>query len=483
MRARILLAVTGAGSAAMAVASWWCAAIQAGRDTNTAAFVLFYIGLAAVIGAWLLLGRHVLAGACGARTVTRYALAGAVPLLGAAPFGRDLWAYAAQGNLVRHGIDPYTHGPSAVPGVFTAQVSPRWLDSASPYGPIWLRISHLGVDVSASHPVIAVLLLRLPAMLGLLLCLWALPRLAERFRTTIGAGTPGTGTPGTGTPGTGTPGTGLWLGAASPLTVVLGVGGGHNDLFMLGLVLAGCAVATRGGERMLALGAAIVALGVLVKSPAAIGLAFTVPLYLHANRLDRSVKNVVRACAVAVVSAAAVIVLASLACGLGHGWTSQVNSDSQWISWLSLPSALVLFGRLVSGASPLKHLDGTLRGFRTGGEVLTVVAVVALWFVAISRLKDGRTQLACLSAALGAAALLAPSVQPWYYCWGLALAGFVVTRRVVLWLLAAVGVLFPIMIMPSGSGMESDWRAFPVIAAALLLAAAATFGLESGNLA
>jgi alpha-1,6-mannosyltransferase len=333
------------------------------------------------------------------------------------------------------------------------------LGSPSPYGPIWLRLSHIAVDVSGGHPTAAVLLLRLPALAGLLLSLWAIPRLAAVFEGTLSVG--------------------LWLGIASPLTLVLGVGGGHNDLLMLGLILAGCALAAAPGDLSLAAGAAIVGLGVLVKSPAAIGVAFTVPLHLHARRgagepARLRIGSVGRACVIAIVSAGTVVGLVSLASGLGYGWTSQVNSDAQWISWLSLPSALVLFGRLVAGASPLKHLDGTLRAFRTAGEVLTLIVAAALWVFALARNERGRLQLACLAGALGAAAVLAPSVQPWYYCWGLSLAGLIVVRRLWLWLLAAVAVVFPVMIMPSGSGMESDWRAFPVIAAALVVGAVAT---------
>ncbi len=435
----------------MAVASWWTAALPVGRDTAPAGFVLFYAGLSAVLLSWLLLGRATLAGTDTVAALTRYTLAVAVPLLAAAPFGRDLWAYAAQGNLVRHGINPYEPGPSARAGVFTDLVSPRWLDSSSPYGPIWLRLSHLGVDLSFGHPTVAALSLRLPAFVGLLLWIWALPRLSARLNGDLAKG--------------------LWLGLASPLTLVLGVGGGHNDLLMIGLLLAGCALATEIGERGLVLGATLAALAMLIKSPAAIGIVFTVPLWLHANRVEIRPRPVLRACLIAFVPAAIVVAVVSLLSGLGYGWTGQVSADSQWISWLSLPSALVLFGRFVGGLSPLKQLDGVLRGFRTAGSVFTIVAVVALWCLALARNGRARTQLACLAGALGVAAVLAPSVQPWYYCWGLALAGLVVTRGVWLWLLIAVDLAFPLMIMPSGSGMESDWRAFPVIAAALVAAA------------
>jgi alpha-1,6-mannosyltransferase len=453
----------------MAVSSWWCAALKVGRHPALASYFFFYLGLAAVIAVWMLMGRELFAShlsdsttleAQRERHLTRYIAAVALPLLGAAPFGRDLWAYAAQGNLVRHGINPYSNGPAALPSTFTDQVSQMWSKSGSPYGPIWLRLSHLAVNISSGHPTIAALLLRLPALAGLLLSLWAIRRLAAIFDGTLA--------------------TGLWLGLASPLVLILGIGGGHNDLLMLGLTLAGCALAAAPDTQALAIGAAVVGLGVLVKSPAAVGLAFTVPLHLHVRGKESGVRKhdhmtVVRACAVAILSAGAVIAVISSVSGLGYGWASQVNSDAKWISWLSLPSALVLFGRIVAGASPIKHLDATLRGFRTAGSVLTIVVAAALWFYAVARNERARLQLACVAGALGAAAVLAPSVQPWYYCWGLSLAGLVVLRPVWLWLLAAVAVVFPIMIRPSGRGMESSWTALPVIALALIIAAFATY--------
>jgi hypothetical protein len=56
----------------------------------------------------------------------------------------------------------------------------------------------------------------------------------------------------------------------------------------------------------------------------------------------------------------------------------------------------------------------------------------------------------------------------------LSLAGLVVLRPVWLWLLAAVAVGFPVMVRPSGSGMEGSWTASLVIALALVLGAIAT---------
>lgn len=450
-----LVPAASAGAVAMAVSSWWVGAVSVTWHPRTYASVnwipgegdpahlVFYTGLIAFILSWLVLGRRLLARrltngrpSITPRLLQRFILCSAVPLLFAAPFGRDLWAYGAQGHLTGLGLDPYTHGPIAAPGVFADEVSARWMASPAPYGPLWLRISQLAAWVSHGHPVVAVLLLRLPAFGALLLAIWAMRVLAQRL---TGSRAPARLT------------TALWLGLASPLMIVLGVGGGHNDLPMIALALAGLAVATRPGLSALAAGAALAALGVMIKSPAAVAFAFAVPVWLHANPEPRTPRRIITACAAALAGAAATVAVITAATGLGLGWTKQVNSDAQWVSWLSLPSAAAMLGKALTGSASVRELDGTVRDCRTVGEVLAILILIALWFVALRR-----PPLGYLAAALGAAALLAPSVQPWYYAWGLTVAGLVYLRRWLIVVLATVTVMFTLMIQPSGHGFESS---------------------------
>lgn len=472
---RTLLVTAAAGSALLAAASWWVAAtpVRFAHERpgplswfpahGVVPFAVSYLGLAALCIAWLAVGRRLLAHdeSITAAFLRRFVLCTATPFVLAAPYGRDLWAYAAQGNLVAHGVDPYLRGPAAVPGAFTAEVSGRWLHSPAPYGPVWLRLSQAADWISGGHPTLAALLLRLPALAGLLLCAWALGELATRLQLRERLHQA------------------LWLGLASPLTVVLGLGGGHNDLIMMGLAFAGLALACRPGALMLAAGAAVAAVAVLVKSPGAIAVAFTVPVWLHATNRPRSadanadssvsvLTHAVTACAVALGGCAVALVGLSLAGGLGTGWTRQVNSDAQWVSWLSLPSGVAMGIHAIDGTA-LKAVDATMRHCRTAGEVLAVLALVTLWLLAVRPSASARTLITALAAALGVAAMLAPSVQPWYYCWGLALAGLVVVRRAVVQLLAAAGLMFAVMITPDGFGLESGTWAPVVVAAALLV--------------
>ena len=193
---RSLPALAAAGSVLMAAASWWVAATPVRFEHErpgplswfpvhgVVPFAVSYLGLALLCFAWLVVGRRLLIGdpRITARFLHRFLFCAATPFVLAAPYGRDLWAYAAQGNVVAHGVDPYVHGPAAVPGAITAEVSGRWLHSPTPYGPLWLRLSQAADWISGNHPTIAALLLRLPALAGLLLCAWALAVLATRLR-------------------------------------------------------------------------------------------------------------------------------------------------------------------------------------------------------------------------------------------------------------------------------------------------------------
>jgi hypothetical protein len=206
----------------------------------------------------------------------------------------------------------------------------------------------------------------------------------------------------------------------------------------------------------------------MVKSPAAIVVAFTIPVWLHANAELRTPRRIVTACAAAIAGSAVAVAVITAVTGLGFGWTKQVNSDAQWVSWLSLPSAAAMIGKAATGSGPIRELDDTMRACRTIGEILAVSVLIALWLVALHRPPIGY-----LAAALGAAALLAPSVQPWYYAWGLAVIGLPALRRRVVIALATVTIMFPVMIMPSGLGWESDQRAWVIVLGSLVLTAIA----------
>jgi alpha-1,6-mannosyltransferase len=376
----------------------------------------FYVGLAMMTGAWIVVGRSVLRPATelSLRHLRRTALVWSAPMMVALPVAsRDLWAYAAQGRLIERGLDPYRDAPIDLPGVFTDNVSPGWVHSPAPYGPFWLGLNHALATVYGEHALVAVFLLRVPELAGLLLLLWSVPRLAET------AGVPAHRA--------------VWLTVANPFTIELVLGAGHNDLLMVALMTCGAVLALRAGRpaAVVVPAAAVMALAAAVKSPAAIAIAFAVPLVLARDGGKRSTpaRRVVTVTVSTLVGALATFAAVSVVTGYGLGWVHQVGSSARLVNWLSIPTDAAIVSDVVTGhLRGASHLDDPMRTWRTAGLVAAAVVVAGIWTRAVVlATAHRRTTAATLPGAvitlLGAAMLtvtvLGPAVQLWYLLWAL----------------------------------------------------------------
>jgi alpha-1,6-mannosyltransferase len=424
-----------------------------------AALAITYVGLAILIGSWLLLGRILLdpdrQGAVDVRTLQRALALWCAPLLVCAPlFSRDLYAYAAQAQIAHAGLNPYVATPADLPGRFLDEVAWRWVDSPAPYGPLWLMLGKLVAAICGQGVMRTVFAIRLLAVVGVALTAWLLPKLARR----IG----------------GRPEMALWLGVLNPLVLLHLVAGGHNDALMIGLAVAGLAiVATAGGRPLaglrgdgarLALGAAVLALAVAVKSPAVVMLAFAVPLWARQRGEIERLRTWALGVGIAAGAGVAAFAAVTAASGLGLGWVKQVNNSVPVVNWLSLPTSLAMIWRVLHGVGLDKDPDGTVAAFRTAGTVITVVALVACW--AAARRWSPMTLCAI---GLGITTILGPNVQPWYYAWALAIVaatGAGCDRRVVGWLaFGSVGLM--LTTLPEGDSIISQ----PIPLLAVLIAA------------
>jgi alpha-1,6-mannosyltransferase len=422
--------IGAAGAVLISASSWWVGSVPHAWQTHPPVQlgwfaigsieprIAFYIGLILMTGAWLSLGRGVLsaAAATGTRRLQGTALVWAAPMMVAIPLAsRDLWAYATQGRLIQRGFDPYSYAPIDMPGVFSQNVSPGWVHSPAPYGPFWLGLNHAVAATYGEHVLIAVFLLRIPVLAGLLILLWAVPRLAER--TGIRADRA------------------LWLTAASPFTIELVLGAGHNDLLMAGLMTAGAVLALRAGPAVAVAvpAAAVMALAAGVKSPAFVGLALVVPLVL--SRGDgvtrRPLRTVVTVTAATLASGLVTFAVVSVVTGFGLGWVHQVGSSAPLVNWLSLPTDTAIFADIVTGhVEGASHLDDPMRHWRTAGLILSAAVIAAIWIGAVlaatarKRRPGPATSRAAnavttLGAAMLALTLLGPAVQLWYLVWAL----------------------------------------------------------------
>jgi alpha-1,6-mannosyltransferase len=181
-------------------------------------------------------------------------IAWTLPMFVVAPiFSRDVYTYAAQGEMMSHHISPYAYGPGVMGTgtAFTTLADPIWWQSASPYGPLFLRIDGSIVSLSGHSVLMSVVLLRLLALIGVVLAAIGVGFIARHFRRD--------------------PMLAVLLVGLNPLVLLHLVGGAHNDALMVGLLAVGIALAL---YRHPILGVVACALAASVKAPAALGIVF-----------------------------------------------------------------------------------------------------------------------------------------------------------------------------------------------------------------
>jgi alpha-1,6-mannosyltransferase len=401
-----------------------------------------YAGLAVLALAWLYLGRSVRRGGDGTGTgdLLRTAVLWGAPLLAAAPlFSRDMYSYAAQAQLTHHGFDPYSNGPAALPGPFLDEVQRMWVDTPAPYGPLWLVLGAFVAAVAGNHVLLTVFVMRLLAVAGTVLIACFLPRLARR----CGAD----------------PRWALWLALLNPLLLIHFVAGGHNDALMLGLIVAGLAVAVQATtDARLALGVVVVTLAALVKAPAAIAVAFLAPLWARRCRAPHAwLRGTARVAAVSLLT----FTVVTVATGLGVGWVRQLNTPGAVVNWLSVPTGL---GMLVDDTRRALGVPGDsmaiIDSFRLVGQLVTAVALVVMW----ARSFSGRA-VRSLALALAVVVMLGPVVQPWYLLWPIVLGAAAPLPERARTLTAGVTVFLAMLITPQGATLINERQ--PVVTTGL----------------
>jgi hypothetical protein len=430
----IVMAAAGlVGSVTIALTSWSVGATEESgpqvisraarfglQVTNTKragiAYPLFWVGLAVLAGAWMVLGHEIFRapGKVSARRVRGIALTWAAPLLFAAPVGsRDLWAYAAQANVAAHGVNPYLHGPSAAPGTFTAQVSALWAGSPSPYGPGWVGLTELARILVGAHPLLVVFAARLLNASGVVILAAAIPRLAKRAHNDAGRA--------------------LWACVANPLILVDGVAGGHNDLLMAALVSVGLVVASGSWKLLpaMALAGAVVGVATCVKLPALIAVLFLPTIWARRRGLPLRWRVQLSALAVAGATCFGSSVLITTSTGYGFGW--------------------------ISVAAAHHHSGGAV------GIVLVALAGAIAW--ERSRVWE---PVAMLSAAIIAALMVTPIAAWWYWIFPIAIAAPLLRRRPTAVVLAGISLALLVKVRPDGNALY--FRNEAILAATLFAA-------------
>ena len=308
-------------------------------------------------------------------------------------FSHDAYSYAAQGWLVRNGINPYEQGPGVLPGGFADQVAWVWRFTPAPYGPLSLQINNLLVHVAGFDPYLSALAMRIPALVGVALIGVLLPRLAIRFAAD--------------------PARVAWFGTLNPVLVIDFIGGAHNDSLMMGLVVLAIWITRTIGWGWVP-GAMIVGVAAAIKQPALL-TAYALPLIHRPWRrlvLGETLDVIARAMA-SVGLAIGTFAAVSWATGLGFGWLNAVNVPGLVIT----VSPFTVLGQALSYLFDLLGWTaGADLAVRFSRSIGLIVIVVTLGVLAVTVAR--RKPITFLAYSYLVVAFCAPALHSWYVLWG-----------------------------------------------------------------
>ncbi len=368
-------------------------------NLNPSSFLLF--GLIAVYGGMLLLLRvwyglwKVLRERPGVpiKYLSWILVLWILPLLVVAPlFSRDVFSYAAQGDMMARHINPYAYGPYTLGnGPFVNPVDPLWMNTPAPYGPLFLMIAGWFTSITGYNALMTVVLLRLLSVVGVGMIAYCIPKLAQSYGRD--------------------PGPAFTLAVLNPLVLLALIGGAHNDAIMAGFLVAGITAAKR--HHPIA-GIVLCTLAAAIKIPAALGIVYVAWSW---TGVDLSFRQRIRPLVTGGIISIAVMGFLSMISGIGWGWVANLGAPGTVRSWMAPATGI---GMLISGVA---HFVGIPVG---QGGVLTVTRVLGLMTAAGVALyllfhSDRVGSLKALGISMFLFVVLGPVVQPWYLTWGVIL--------------------------------------------------------------
>jgi alpha-1,6-mannosyltransferase len=365
-------------------------------DTSFSILLIgFVVAYAAVVaGAETLPSRWLIGGVC----LLVVAFAVAPPLLSS-----DVFGYVAYARLaVSHGLNPYVYGPIAAPRDAVLPLV-YWQRLSTPYGPVFTLASY---GVGATSLPVAVWTLK--AVMGAT----ALAAIALVRRAAELLGRP--------------PARAVALVAANPLLLLFAIGGAHNDIAVMAVLLIAVVLVTT--EHQVSAGATLVAAAAL-KLTGGLLLPFAVLGSRHRSRL-----------LIGIAAAAAAVGAVTLAAFGAHVFDTiaAISTGQQFNADYSGPD---LVGRAL----------GT--GITTTVRVLCALFGAAILAISLRSVLRGGDWLAGAGWTALAAILIVPSFVPWYVAWLLPLAALARSRwlaPVTIALTAAVAVThLPVLGFPT----------------------------------
>jgi len=353
-----------------------------------------------------------------------------VPMIVAPPlFSRDVFSYAAQGEMTAQNISPYLYGPytlGAASNSYSGPVDPLWSNSPAPYGPGFLSLDGMIDRISMHHELWTVVGLRILEVIAVVMIGYGVTMLAK------GLGRD--------------PGEAFVLSAMNPLVLLTLIGGAHNDAIMAGFLVIGLALAV---QRHPVWALIFVALATAIKAPAAIGLAFVAWNWFPR---ESTLRQKVRPFVIGGVVAGAVLGVTTLMAGFGFGWINNLLSNGTVRSWAAPATGvgMVITNTIHAVGWHTITLGSVLSITRFIGLMAAVAfAIWLLWH------SSERGWVRSLGLSLILFVELGPVVQPWYLAWGLVVLAASYQGREHFWLLL-LSITGPFIGLPGGRQLLGD---------------------------
>ena len=201
----------------------------------------------------------------------------------------------------------------------------------------------------------------------------------------------------------------MLIGVGSPLVLLSLIGGAHNDALMVGLLLAGIAVAKRFGTVP---GVILCALAAGVKSPALLGVLFLGWVWAGPGT---STRRRIAHTGVAGLIALATMEVVSFLSGTGWGWVRTTTTADAAFTGVTPVNVVA---RAVSIVSHVAQVPISTMTVRPVFSVLGLLIAVYVGYRLLLRSpRDGVVR--CLGLTLLVLALLGPIVWAWYVTWGI----------------------------------------------------------------
>jgi len=365
------------------------------------------LDLAALIVVFLVLFASYAVAAGTAHRLSPRILLGAILALHAmvlfAPplFSSDVFSYAAYARIgTVFDANPYLHGPSAYPlEALHPLIGVQWVGTPTVYGPLFTALSYLLVPLGIAANVLAYKAVAAASSLVLITLVWRAARLRGIDPAKAAA-----------------------LVGLNPVIVLFGVGGGHNDLLMLAILVAGLYVLLQRREIS---GGALMVAATAVKLTAGLLLPFALAAEHGPARGVRARRGLVLGAALAITA------IGALAYTFFGSGPLQMLGTLQAIQGEGGPHSVV--GFLVTAIG----LPGLIAPATT---VLSVVFFLVLawllrrvWIGELDWIAGAGWATVCLLLTTG-------FLVPWYVAWLIPLAALSGDRRLLGAAIALTGI-------------------------------------------